>query len=97
MYIIYIGLVLAAAFFAIQLILCLKVRPLAVRMIPIYLIASGFALCAFIAIFGKDSSGGFIVIYAWQVALVLAIIPAIALIGDGLAWGVSAAVKRKSK
>ena len=86
--IIFYGIVLAALFFAVQLILCFKIKSLAMRLIPVYLVIAGFILCALMAVFGGDSSAGDIEIYAWQFALLLAIVPALAGVGDGIAWGI---------
>ena len=75
-------------FFNIQLLLCLKVRIIAVKLIPVYLIILGVILAL---IFQHDGDWGGAVFY--YITVYLGILPAV--IGAGIAWTVYGIYKSK--
>lgn len=94
------GLAGAIAMFALQLLLCLKAKRLAVRLIPVYLIVAAL-LCGaatFLGVFGTYSAGA---ISGNELAgLFLLALTGIAATGSALAWlvfGISKLVGRKKE
>jgi len=81
-----VGLALAMVFFAIQLLLCFKVKRPIIKWIPIYVILLFwvFILLICIGIFGKGS--GFLGNIHLIVAAILAIVGIIASLGILAAW-----------
>lgn len=86
-YLFVVGIILAVVFFGIQLLLCFKVRQTTVKLLPVYFILLCVLLCfmLFIGIFGSQSSG-VIGNVNQLIALILAIVVGIALIGVVAAW-----------
>lgn len=109
MYIIF-GFILAIVFFAVQLILCLKSKPLAVRLIPalisaavfIYYVAANFGAFSWYlsAPEGEVAGTVFSLEFLWFLVIYLIMFMNRALFicfGDGMAWIVAAIIKRKAK
>lgn len=90
-----IGLLGAVFFMALQLLLCFKVRPLAGKLIPAYLILLGllYGLGTWLGLFGTYSLGA--IAGHEIVALILLIIVGIASLGESLAWVVYLVVRWK--
>ena len=102
MYILFV-IMLAVLFFAVQLILCLKVKPLAVRLIPTFICAAVF-IYAVINNFGAFSwylsaPEGEVAgtVFSLDFLLFLAVyavmfmhLPILICLGDGIAWAVCA-------
>lgn len=87
-YLFVLGAVLAIAFFVIQLLICFKARKTTVKRIPLYFILVCCVLCAmlFMGIFGTGSGGSALGNVHQLVALILAIVAGISLIGVVAAW-----------
>lgn len=107
MYIIY-GLILAIVFFAVQLILCLKVKPLAVRLIPafisaavfIYYAASNFGAFSWYLSAPDGEVAGTVFSFDFLLFLAIYLImfmnrALLICFGDGMAWVAAAIIKRK--
>ncbi len=90
-----VGLVLAAAFFSIQLLLCFKAKKTIIKQIPLYMILlfSAFVLLICIGLFGEGS--GFLGNIHLMIAAILAIVGGIASIGILAAWIVYKLYTRK--
>lgn len=86
-YLFVVGIILAVVFFGIQLLLCFKVHQTTVKLLPVYFILLCVLLCfmLFIGVFGSQS-GGVIGNVNQLIALILAIVVGIALIGVVAAW-----------
>ena len=82
----YIGVVFAIVCFAIQLLLCFKVKKTSIRCIPVYiiLVAWGFILLLCTGIFGTGS--GFLGNVHLMVAAILTIVLGVVSIGNIAAW-----------
>ena len=78
-----VGLICAILFFIVQLLLCFIAKKNAIKLIPVYLILSGFAFCLamYCGLFGTGSFCGHMI-----GALILAIVVVIACIGESMAW-----------
>lgn len=109
MYIVY-GIILAAVFFAVQLFLCLKVKPLAVRLIPtlisavvlIYYIVDSFGAFAWYlsAPEGEVAGTVFSLDFLWFLVVYALMFLNRALFicfGIGMAWAVSVLVNYRKK
>ena len=80
------GLVGAIAMFALQLLLCLKAKRLAIRLIPVYIIAAAllYGAATFLGAFGTYSAGA---ISGNELAgLVVLVLTGIAATGCALGW-----------
>lgn len=105
---IFAGFIMAMLFFAIQLILCLKVKPLAARLIPAVVCASVFlytliGILTNTTLYAGDPSlvnptpyslGEFLMGFLIFAAMDLTA-PLIVCLGDGAAWVVAKAIKSR--
>lgn len=73
--------------FAVQYLLCAKSKKPETRLIPVYIIALFFAAALILYITDMANGSGGVAINA-IFAFILCIIAAVAVLADGLAWGV---------
>lgn len=89
-----VGMALGALFFAVQLLLCFKVKRAVLRRLPLYmiLVCAGFILLICTGVFG--TGGGFIGNVHLIVAAILGIVVGIAAVGVAAAWAVYAVYRK---
>ena len=92
-----VGLILAAAFFAVQLLLCYRAKKPVVKWIPTCLILFFGLLILLIGMGVFGEGGGFLGNVHWIVAAILAMVGGAASIGVLAAWIVYRIDRRKKK
>lgn len=90
-----IGIIGALLFFVVQLILCLKAKKMAVKLIPAYIIF--FCVLLVVADLLGLFPGGGVISTQGILALALSIVAGIALVGDIAAWAAYRIYKRKAR